>query len=223
VVPSGILRLCAMTVVYGLMLFVCAGTVAWPSAWLYLGIMSAVLLGYAAILKKHPDLVAERQKPPGDAKRWDKPLVAVIGVIGPIALVLVCGLDRRFHWSPPMSAWWNAAGLLLLAAGGTLTNRAVAANRFFSAVVRIQRDCDHHVVDTGPCRLVRHPGYLGSLIYMPGAALALSSWWGLVPVAAVSVVMIVRTALEDRTLRLELEGYDVYARRVRFRLVPGLW
>jgi protein-S-isoprenylcysteine O-methyltransferase Ste14 len=217
------LRLCSMTLVYGLVLFTCAGTVAWPSAWLYLGIMSGVMLGYAAVLRQHPDLVAERQKPPTDAKRWDKPLVAIIGVIGPIALVLVCGLDRRYGWSPVMSAWWKAAGLLLLAAGGMLTNRAVAANRFFSAVVRIQRDRGHQVVDTGPYRMVRHPGYLGSLVYMPGAALALGSWWGLVPVAAVSVVMIGRTALEDRTLRAELEGYEAYCRRVRYRLLPGLW
>jgi protein-S-isoprenylcysteine O-methyltransferase Ste14 len=104
-----------------------------------------------------------------------------------------------------------------------LTNWAVSANRFFSAVVRIQRDRGHRVVDTGPYRLVRHPGYLGSMIHMPGAALALGSMWALPLVAAVAAVMVARTALEDRTLRAELGGYEEYSRRVRFRLMPGLW
>jgi protein-S-isoprenylcysteine O-methyltransferase Ste14 len=213
----------AMTVVYALALFACAGTAAWPAAWLYLLVMSGVLASYVATILKTPDLANERRKPPADAKRWDKPLVAIIGVVCPVALVLIAGFDRRFGWSGPMSAWWVAAGLVLLGAGGTLTNRAVAANRFFSAIIRIQRDRGHHVVDTGPYRYVRHPGYLGSILYMVGAALALSSWWALLLVSAVTVVVIVRTALEDRTLQAELDRYADYAGRVRFRLVPGVW
>jgi len=220
---AGLARLFAMTVVYGLVLFFCAGTVTWPAAWVYLAVMIGVLADYTVIIRRHPDLIAERQKPPSDAKRWDKPLVTVIAVIGPIALAIVCGLDRRFHWSPPIPAWWKAAGLLLVASGGVLTNWAVSVNRFFSALVRIQLDRGHHVVDEGPYRFVRHPGYLGSLIHMPGVALALGSLRGLVLVAAVIIVMIVRTALEDRTLRAELEGYAEYTRKVRYRLLPGVW
>ncbi len=226
--PSGGLladwiRLALTTVAYGLMLFACAGTFAWPAAWAYLGLMTVMLAGYMVILGRHPDLVAERRRPPADAKRWDKPLVAVIGGVGPLALLLACGFDRRFHWSPQMSAAWNAAGLLLIGLGGALSNRAVAANRFFSAIIRIQRDRGHHVVDTGPYRLVRHPGYLASIVHMPGVALALGSLWALTIAAAIGVVVVVRTALEDRTLRAELEGYAEYAGRVRYRLLPGVW
>ncbi len=213
----------AMTAAYGALLFLCAGTARWPAGWAYLAIMMAVLVHTSTILRRHPDLIAERRKPPAGAKRWDRPLVAVIGVAGPIALIVVSGLDRRFHWSAPMAVWWKGAGLVLVAAGGMLSNWALSVNRFFSALVRIQTDRGHQVVDSGPYRLVRHPGYLGSMIHMPGVALALGSITGLWVVAAVAVTMLVRTFLEDRTLRAELDGYDAYARRVRYRLVPGIW
>ncbi len=219
----GFLRLAVATAAYGAVLFACAGTIAWPAAWLYLAVMTAVFAGYMAVITRHADLIQERRKPPADAKRWDKPLVAVIGSVGPAALLLVCGFDRRLGWSHPMAPAWNAGGLLLVVLGGSLTNWAVASNRFFSAVVRIQRDRGHHVVDAGPYRLVRHPGYLGSLIYMPGVALALGSWWALAVVAAISAVLVLRAALEDRTLCAELEGYPEYAGRVRYRLLPGVW
>jgi protein-S-isoprenylcysteine O-methyltransferase Ste14 len=220
---TSIIRLLAMTVVYALALFAAAGTFAWPAAWAYLAVMALVLLGYTAIIAKMPDLVVERNRPPADAKPWDKPLVTIIAVICPIAMVVVAGLDRRFGWTGPISTWWHAAGLILLAAGGWLTNRSVAANRFFSALVRIQRDRGHEVVDTGPYRVVRHPGYLGSIIYMQGAALSLGSWPTLALVDAVTLVVVYRTAREDRTLREELEGYADYAQRVKARLIPGLW
>lgn len=219
----GFVRLAAGTAVYGLVLFACAGTVAWPAAWVYLGLMTAVFAGYMAVISRHADLISERRKPPADAKRWDKPFVALIGAVGPAVLLLVCGFDRRFGWSRAMPPAWNVIGLLLVVAGGSLTNWAVAVNRFFSAVVRIQRDRGHHVVDAGPYRMVRHPGYLGSLIHMPGLALALGSWWALAVVGAISALIVVRTALEDRTLRAELEGYAEYAGRVRYRLLPGVW
>jgi protein-S-isoprenylcysteine O-methyltransferase Ste14 len=222
-VVAPVLRLAATTIVYALVLFGCAGTAAWPAAWSYLAVMTIIMSAYAVTLGRVPDLVAERTRPPAGAKPWDKPLVAVIGVIGPFALIVVAGLDHRLGWSGTMSAWWPAAGLALVAVGGTVTHRAVAANRFFSSVIRIQRDRDHRVVDTGPYRFVRHPGYLGSLVHMPGAALMLESWWALLVVAAVAIVVVARTSLEDRTLRAELDGYVEYARRVRFRLVPGIW
>lgn len=213
----------AMTVAYGALLFLCAGTVRWPVAWVYLAVMTCVLAVATSVMGRHPDLMAERRRPPADAKRWDRPLVAIIGVAGPLVLVVTCGLDRRFGWSPAVAGWWHVVGLALVAAGGMLTNSAVAANRFFSALIRIQRDRGHQVVDVGPYRVVRHPGYLGSLIYMPGAALALGSLRGLAVTAVVSAVVILRTGLEDRTLRAELDGYQAYARRVRYRLVPGVW
>jgi protein-S-isoprenylcysteine O-methyltransferase Ste14 len=220
---SAALRLVGMTVVYGLVLFECAGTIDWPAAWIYLAVMTAVMVGYMLVMRRNPDLVAERSKPPSDAKSWDKPLVAIVGLVGPFGLIIVAGLDRRYGWSGPMPLWLQAAGFALVLAGSAITNVAVAANRFFSALIRIQSDRGHQVVETGPYRFVRHPGYLGSLVHMPGAALALGSPRALLLVLVVCAVLVVRTALEDRTLRAELDGYADYATRVRYRLLPGVW
>jgi protein-S-isoprenylcysteine O-methyltransferase Ste14 len=220
----GAIRLLAWTLAFAALLFAAAGTFAWPAAWAYLAIVTAITVVYAAIVVRlHPGLIEERLRPPADAKRWDKPLVAIVAVVGPMVLLLLCGLDHRFGWSGPSPAWAQAAGLTAAAAGGALSNWAVAANPFFSGLVRIQRDRGHRVVESGPYRYVRHPAYAGSMIYMPGVALALGSRVALAAAAVLCAVLAVRTALEDRTLHEELEGYADYARRVRFRLIPGVW
>jgi protein-S-isoprenylcysteine O-methyltransferase Ste14 len=217
-------RLVTVTAVSGAMLFLAAGTLAWPAAWAYLVIITSVMGVYSAIIARmHPHLIEERHHPPADAKQWDKVFVAIVGAAGPVALILLAGLDRRFHWSPPTPAWVEVAGLLLVAAGGMLSNYAVASNRFFSALVRIQRDRGHVVVDAGPYRFVRHPSYIGSMVYMIGVAIALGSHAALLAAIVLIAVLAGRTALEDRTLQAELDGYAEYASRVRFRLVPGLW
>ena len=218
------LRLVTSTVVFGAVLFLAAGTLAWPAAWGYLAIITAVMAVYLTIIVRiHLDLFEERHRPPADAKRWDKPFVVIVGMIGPVVLILLSGLDRRFQWSPPSAAWAQVGGLVLVAAGGSLTNYAVATNRFFSAIVRIQHDRGHYVIDSGPYRFIRHPGYAGSMIYMIGMTIALSSRVALLAAIVLSLVLAVRTVLEDRTLQAELAGYAEYARKMRSRLVPGLW
>jgi protein-S-isoprenylcysteine O-methyltransferase Ste14 len=217
-------RLFGATIVFGLLLFLVAGTVRWPAGWAYLAVNVAVLGVYIAILLRvSPELIQERAHPPADAKRWDKPLVTVIAGVGPLALLLVCGLDHRLRWSPDLPASVTVIGFLAMAAGGALSNYAVAHNRFFSSLVRIQRDRGHLVIDTGPYQFVRHPGYVGSLLHMCGTALALGSLWALVVVAVVTSVLVARTSLEDKTLRSELDGYEDYTKRVRYRLVPRVW
>jgi protein-S-isoprenylcysteine O-methyltransferase Ste14 len=221
---AGAIRLVAGTVAFAALLFAAAGTAAWPAAWLYLAIITAVMAAYAVIMVRlHPDLITERLRPPADAKAWDKPLAATVGLAGPILMLLLCGLDHRFRWSAPGPAWLQGAGFVALAAGGAWTNWAVAVNRFFSGLVRIQRDRGHRVVDAGPYRVVRHPGYAGSIAYMIGVTFALESRIALAAAIGLCAVLVVRTALEDRTLMEELDGYADYARRVRFRLLPGVW
>ncbi len=99
----------------------------------------------------------------------------------------------------------------------------MAVNRFFSSVVRIQKERGHHLVTDGPYRYVRHPGYVGAMISMPASAIALGSWWSLLPATAFSLVVFRRAALEDAFLRDNLDGYNRYMERVRYRLLPGLW
>ncbi len=221
---SSIVRIVISTVAFAALMFGTAGTVAWPAAWIYLGIVTASIVVYAVILMRvHPDLIEERMHPPVDAKKWDRPFVAIVGGLGPLALLALSGFDRRFGWSTPMPAWLIVLGLAMVASGHVLTNLAVAANRFFSAYIRIQRDRGHHVIDSGPYRFVRHPGYAGSVLHMFGTGFALGSWLGVGVAAVLTLVLAARTALEDRTLRCELDGYGEYAARVRFRLVPGIW
>jgi protein-S-isoprenylcysteine O-methyltransferase Ste14 len=221
---GGIVRVISVTIVSGVLLFLLAGTLAWPAAWIYMTIVTAVIAVYSAIVfTLHPDLIEERKRPPSDAKAWDKPFVAVVAGVGPLGLFVLCGLDHRFGWSPLLSAAVTSAGLAMVAAGGALSNYAVAHNRFFSALVRIQRDRGHQVIDTGPYQYVRHPGYVGSILHMFGTALALGSLWAIGLAAGVSLVLGVRTALEDRALRTELEGYEDYAAHVKYRLIPWLW
>ena len=117
----------------------------------------------------------------------------------------------------------NAFGLILAAAGFAFALWAAAENRFFASMVRIQLDRGHVVCDSGPYRMVRHPGYAGLLLTLPGIVLALSSAWTSIPATLALLVIVIRTALEDRTLQAELPGYREYVQRVRYRLVPWVY
>jgi protein-S-isoprenylcysteine O-methyltransferase Ste14 len=138
-------------------------------------------------------------------------------------LVIVAGLDHRFGWSPVFPLWLIVLGIFLIALGYAFSVWAFVENRFFSSVVRIQTDRGHVVCDSGPYRIVRHPGYAGNILPLLGIVLALSSLWTLIPAAVALVIAVIRTALEDRTLQDELPGYKEYARRVRYRLFPGIY
>ncbi len=123
----------------------------------------------------------------------------------------------------PFSLWLNGIGFAFIALGYAAAVWALVKNRFFSGVVRIQTDREHAVCDSGPYRVIRHPGYAGNVLPLFGIALALSSLWALIPAVAGLVIAVLRTALEDRTLQAELPGYREYARRMRYRLFPGIY
>ena len=207
-------------------LFASGWDFGWWQAWVFsLLIVAAGIGGRMAAERRHPGLLAERQtiyKAPG-VKPWDKVLSPLMAVSASFPLVIVAGLDHRFRWSPAFPTWLNVLGLILIAAGYAFAVWALAENRFFSSVVRIQTDRGHVVCDSGPYRIVRHPGYAGNILPLPGIALALSSSWTLIPAAVALTIAVVRTALEDRTLQEELPGYREYAQRVRYRLIPGIY
>ena len=119
--------------------------------------------------------------------------------------------------------WLNITGIFLLALGYAFAAWAFVENRFFSSMMRIQTDRGHVVCDSGPYRMVRHPGYAGNLLALPGIVLALDSTWTLIPVGVALIVAVIRTTLEDRTLQAELPGYQEYTRRVKYRLLPGVY
>jgi protein-S-isoprenylcysteine O-methyltransferase Ste14 len=207
-------------------LFAAAGTLRWAWGWVYVGLGLAVTLASRLIvLRTNPDLLQERARfvQSEGIEPWDRWLMPLVGLVGPISLALVAGLDHRLGWSPSLPSWLPWVGLFSVTLGYAWATWALAANRFFSAVVRIQSERGHTVVDNGPYRWMRHPGYAGGILAYLTAPLLLGALWALVPAALITVALVVRTALEDRTLNRDLLGYTDYARRVRYRLLPGLW
>jgi protein-S-isoprenylcysteine O-methyltransferase Ste14 len=207
-----------------LILFGAAGRLDWAWAWVYVGVSVAIVLVTALFLvPRHRDLIAERAGGGEGVKTWDKWLGGTASLLASFLALLVAGLDARLGWTRELPLRSHLVGLACFLAGYGLFLFAMAANRFFSTFVRIQKDRGHTVVDTGPYRAVRHPGYVGWIVSALATPWLLGSLWALVPAALGAALMVVRAALEDRTLRRELEGYEDYAARVRYRLLPGVW
>lgn len=207
------------------LLFGIVGRWDWWAGWA----LSAIYIVWSVstailVLPVNPEMLAERARPRyGDTRTWDMALLGLLG-LAMIAQYVVASLDARWGWSPPMPLGVRVAGLALAAFGyDVLLVWAMASNAFFVATVRIQSDRGQTVVSGGPYRYVRHPGYLGTILLHLGVPFLLNSLWALIPGVVVVLVMIVRTRLEDETLRAELPGYTVYADRVRWRLLPRVW
>ena len=201
-------------------LFASSGRINWIWAWAYLGLGLGILIVNASVLPA--ELIAERGQPRDNVKRWDRVLTTVAQV-PTLGLPVVAGLDERFGWSPQLVPAVHLAGLAFFVLGQGLFSWAMASNKYFSTLVRIQIDRSHTVATGGPYRHVRHPGYAGYIVSYLGASLALGSLWAIIPAGFIACLLIVRTALEDRTLQDELPGYTDYAQRVRYRLLPGIW
>ena len=209
-----------------LVLLVCGGDFGWWQAWVYsLLIVAAGIGGRIWAERRHPGLLAERQNIESiqSAKAWDKVLAPLMALSVSFPLVIVAGLDHRSGWSPVFPLWLIVLGFILISLGYAFATWALVENRFFSSTVRIQTDRGHVVCDSGPYRIVRHPGYAGNILPLLGIVLALSSVWTLIPAAVALIITVIRTALEDQTLQEELPGYGDYARRVRYRLIPKIY
>lgn len=209
-----------------LILLVCGGDLGWWQAWLYtLLIFAADVGGRIWAEQRHPGLLAERQNIENvrNAKAWDKVLAPLMALSVAFPMVIVAGLDHRYNWSPEFPPWLIVIGFILISLGYAFAAWALAENRFFSSVVRIQTDRGHVVCDTGPYRFMRHPGYAGNIPPLFGIVFALGSGWTLIPAAVALIITVTRTRLEDQTLQEELPGYRNYAQRVRYRLIPGIY
>jgi protein-S-isoprenylcysteine O-methyltransferase Ste14 len=208
-------------VVIAAMLFISAGDLKWAWAWAYLGVGVGILA--VNVLVMPPELIAERGRiDQEDVKTWDRVLAIPLGLFS-LGTPIVAGLDVRFDWSPQLALAIHLIGLAFMGLGQGLFTWSMVSNKFFSTSVRIQMDRDHTVATGGPYRYVRHPGYVGYIVSAFATSLALGSLWALIPAALTLCLFVVRTALEDRTLLEELDGYQDYAARVRYRLLPGVW
>jgi protein-S-isoprenylcysteine O-methyltransferase Ste14 len=211
---------------YAAILSLAAGRLDWLWGWVFIGLTAIFMASHVVLLVPiNPGLLVERAgglRQEG-GKRWDRWLAAVSAGVFPFASWIVAAWDLRFAWSSPKPLAVHLIGAGAVALGFALFMWAMVSNAFFSEVVRIQEDRGHQVATDGPYRFVRHPGYSGAILAFLGTPLLLGSWWAFIPTAIGISGYVLRTALEDKTLQLELEGYDDYVEQVHHRLIPGLW
>jgi len=209
-----------------LALFLSAGKVRWCEGWVYVAIyLVSVTIFAFFMMRLNPAAIAERGRgaTAGGWKQWDKIFGLLFTLCYFLGILIVAGLDERFGWTAPLPPAVQIVAFVLYTVGGGLFGWAMISNAFFSTTVRIQDDRGHAVCDRGPYRFVRHPGYVGAVLQSLAAPLMFGSQWALIPGALSAILLVVRTALEDRTLRQELGGYAEYSGRVRYRLLPGVW
>lgn len=215
-----ILQVVIQYLIIALVLFLTSWKLDWIWAWAYMGVSVIILAINSQVIS--PELMAERGEIKENVEPWDR-TIALIGSIFTVAVIILPGLDLRFGWSPPLAPSLQIAGLIFYALGMGWFTWSMASNPFFSGTVRIQADRDQTVATGGPYRYVRHPGYIGYTVAWIATAIALGSLWTLIPAILIVISIIIRTALEDKTLQEKLPGYKEYAEKVRYRLIPGIW
>ncbi len=203
-------------------LLLCAQTWHWWNAWLLAGVLQIGTVAYQLVLvRKNPEVLNARGTRRRGAKKQDRIFLVLLGLVG-LGAPVVGALDAGAPgWSG--APWAIAFGVALLLAGYAGTTWAMAFNAHFEVMVRIQTDRNHRVCSDGPYRHLRHPGYAFGMLALWSIPLLLGSAWAALPIAGLTLVTVVRTGFEDRTLRAELQGYQDYAQAVRHRLVPGVW
>ena len=207
-------------------LFIFAGSLSWDWAWIY---SSITMIGWVALslvlMRANPELLNQRGRRAKDmpgTKRWDWIIMSVYSVLM-IATPVIAGLDQRYAWSVPTSDIFKLIGALVLGFSFIPLTWSMAVNRFFEPTVRIQTSREHRVYTDGPYRFVRHPGYVGVILQFIAIPLILGTLVAWIPALLGAVLFVLRTWMEDNTLRAELPGYADFTGQTRYRLVPGLW
>jgi protein-S-isoprenylcysteine O-methyltransferase Ste14 len=160
------------------LLFVPAGTWRWPAAWVFLA--AQILIGMFSglwLARTDPELFAERMRltARGEQPAADKLFVLVLGIFL-LARFALNGFDHRLHggeFSRPL----QALGLALLLASTLFIMWVLRENSFAAPLVKVQSERGHHVIDSGPYAVVRHPMYSGAILYFIGIPLLLGSPW----------------------------------------------
>jgi protein-S-isoprenylcysteine O-methyltransferase Ste14 len=213
----------AASIIFSAILFISAGRLDYPNGWIYALTSLVTTTMNVFWIRSDDELMTERTKPGDGTKSWDKTILG-LSLLLSLAAVIAGGMDSgRYHWSQEFSWKLLASGAVLMLLGQTLFLVSRRENRFFSTVVRIQKERGHTVCDTGLYSVIRHPGYAGMILGTIGLPLVLGSVWSGMLCLVSIVPLIVRTSMEDHTLLEELNGYREYAGRTRFRLLSGIW
>jgi len=222
---KALLEVLAEFAVFAALLFVSAGTLLWPAGWAFIAIFFSFAVAIVLWLaRKEPELLAERMSSPMQRGQplWDKVFVVAVMVLF-IAWLILMPLDAvRFGWSE-VPEWPQILGALGVVLSFYIMFLTFRENAYLALVVKVQEERGHSVVSTGPYRYVRHPMYASMFLFFPGSALLLGSWWGLLLCVVLLGLLVWRIPLEERMLENGLAGYDEYARKVRYRLIPRVW
>jgi protein-S-isoprenylcysteine O-methyltransferase Ste14 len=204
-------------------IFISAGRIDYWQGLIYVIIGLIMSFLNYTVFRIDSELLNERSKPGSGTKQWDKAILGLTLLIT-IIMYVTAGLDSgRYHWSPDFHWGLSLTGIFLTATGQLLFLTAQKQNKFFSSTVRIQTDREHTVCDTGPYKIVRHPAYLGSIIQLLGFPLLFGSLWSIIPICLSITLLIIRTILEDKTLKNELKGYIEYSDKTRYKIIPFVW
>ncbi|MBA7676379.1 MAG: isoprenylcysteine carboxylmethyltransferase family protein [Calditrichaeota bacterium] len=210
-------------ILVGVVLFLAAGTLDWPMGRALVGIYLVWVCANAVVLiPRSPELIAERMGPKKGSKAWDTAIMSIVG-LATIGRLVVAGLDLRYGLTVGITLPLQVIALVVAVLGYAFGVWAMGSNAFFSQIVRIQEERGHTVVTDGPYRFVRHPGYVGVILFELAVPVMLGSLWALAVGGLIALLIVIRTALEDRTLLAELDGYPEYVKKVRYRLVPAVW
>jgi protein-S-isoprenylcysteine O-methyltransferase Ste14 len=224
-IPKLLLQIVVMLAVFAGVLFGAAATLDWPTGWAFLALFAAASLAISLWLAAiDPGLLAERMKSPvqKEQKPWDR--VFLLGVaVGYFAWLALMAWDARRMALSHMPLWAQVAGGALIVLSYMGIAWVFRTNSFAAPVIKIDAERHQAVISTGPYAFVRHPMYAFALPQFVGGPLMLGSWWGMAGAVLFTLAIAGRTLGEEKMLRAELQGYDDYARRVRWRFAPGVW
>lgn len=204
----------------GFLLFTSACTLHWSWAWFLIATEIIILLINFIALPM--EVIEERGRAKKNVKQWDKTLMS-ISIAPLLGIFILSGLDYRFSWSPNFHYSIHIISLIVLLLASILFTWSMVSNKFFSTMVRIQEERGHTIAAEGPYKYVRHPGYVGYILMVIATPVALGSIYAILMSFLVMIIFITRTVLEDKTLLSELEGYEKYSQKVKYRLIPFIW
>jgi len=224
--PSGYRRIAedaVWVVLQPVVLFASAGRTDIPRVWLLLAVsLGCLFVGGLVVVWVSPEIINQRGEKKRGTKWWDKVFLLAYACTA-VSLVVVTGLDVGRFNGPGMGGRVAALGVVMHVCAAALFAWAMATNPHFEMTVRLQTERGHRVITTGPYRIVRHPGYVAGALLSVSVPLIVGSAYGLIPASVMVLLYLVRTELEDRTLRRELDGYQAYADKVRYRALPFAW
>ena len=211
-------------IITGMVFFIASGEITNLRVWIYIGVyaVGGIIIGFL-LHRKSPKLLNDRGKIQEGTKRLDKYLILTYFLFAIVITPLIAGIDSRLNLTATIPFYYLYVSIILYLAAAVFSVWPMLHNPFFETTIRIQKDKNHNVIDTGPYRLVRHPGYLGMILNLISLPLALGSLLAVIPLLVMIVLIFIRTYYEDSILQKELNGYAQYCKEVKYRLIPFIW